>query len=121
MKYLVSPMMTLVLRFVEIKTRGAVTENAILNIVTGAGTTVQPSDSISMQTITGNNTVLAATTNILHYTSQVSDADALEVALENGGSGIITTANNGALAINDAFIIQYQDSETNSYTYAIAT
>ena len=100
----------------EIKTRGAVTDNAILDIVTGAGTTVQPSDSISLQTITGNNTVLAATTNILHYTSQVSDADALEVALENGGSGIITTAADGALAINDAFIIQYQDSETNSYT-----
>ena len=102
----------------DLETNGAVTANEILDFVTGSGTSVAAGDVINMQTITGNNTVLTGTTNVLHYTSQASDADALEIALENGGNGIITT--DGALAENDAFIIQYQDFETNSYSYAIA-
>ena len=49
----------------------------------------------------------------------MANAGALETALEGGGgAGIITT--NGALAANDAFIIQYQNSNTSTYSYAIA-
>ena len=70
-----------------------------------------------MKTISGS-TILSANTNVLNYTAaSVSNAAGLEAALE-AGPGIIKT--DGALAENDAFIIQYQDLETNQYSYAVA-
>ena len=102
----------------ELETAGAVVENETLDFVKGSGTSVAAGDVINVQTINGNTT-LAATTNVLHYSAgPVANADDLEIALENGGNGIITT--NGALARYDAFIIQYEDFQTNSYSYAIA-
>ena len=56
--------------------------------------------------------------NVLSYTTPVADADSLELALENNANGLVTTS--VALAQNDAFIIQYQDSDTSTYSFAIA-
>ena len=70
-----------------------------------------------MQTIDGAIT-LAPETNVLYYAqTTVSNAAALEIMLEADG-GLITA--NGALAENDAFVIQYKDSETHTFTYAVA-
>ena len=69
-----------------------------------------------MQVINGNATLLTAT-NVLNYTlGSVANAAALENALENNVN--ITT--NRALAENDAFVIQYRDSDTGTYSYGIA-
>ena len=101
----------------ELEKDDAVEDGETLNFVNGAGTSVLASDSISMQTVGGSIT-LAATTNVLNYTkAAVQNAAALETALEDGG-GIITTFD--TLAENSAFIIQYKDSDTNKYSYAIA-
>ena len=95
----------------------AVEENETLDFVTGSNISVSPGHTISMQTIDGAIT-LAPETNVLYYTqSSVPNAASLETQLEANG-GLITT--NGALAENDAFIIQYMDSDTNTFTYAVA-
>ena len=101
----------------ELETANVVENGETLDFVTGINISVAPGESISMQTVNGA-TVLSASTNVLNYTEQaVANAAALETALETGG-GIITT--NGALAENDAFVIQYKNSNTNTYSYAIA-
>ena len=65
-----------------------------------------------------NSTTLESETNILNYTAgAVADAGALETALEDSG-GIVTT--DAALSRYDAFVIQYKDSNTNKYSYAVA-
>ena len=53
----------------------------------------------------------------LNYLEAAVANAALETALEQNG-GKITT--NAALDENDAFVIQYKDSDTNTYSYAIA-
>ena len=69
-----------------------------------------------MQTISGPTT-LAATTNVLKYTHfSVANAAALETRLET--QSIITS--NAALNENDAFLIQYINYNSNTYSYAIA-
>ena len=93
-----------------------VVDGVTIDFVTGANTSVVANDLISMQAISGNTTLLA-TTNVLNYTaSTAADAAALENKLEN--NDIVTT--NRSLAENDAFVIQYKDSDTNMYSYAIA-
>ena len=95
----------------------AIEENETLDFVTGSNISVSPGHTISMQTIDGAIT-LAPETNVLYYTqTTVSNAAALETQLEASG-GLITT--NAALTENDAFIIQYKDSETQTFTYAVA-
>ncbi len=100
-----------------LETADAVEASETLDFVNGANLSVLADDTINMQTVSGAVTLLA-TTNVLNYTeAAVADAAALETALE-ASSGIITT--NGALAENDAFVVQYIDSDTNTYSYAIA-
>ena len=95
----------------------AVEENETLDFVTGSSISVTAGHAISMQEVAGAIS-LQPTTNVLKYTqTSVANAAAMEIALESNG-GIITT--NGALAENDAFIIQYKDSDTDTYSYAIA-
>ena len=95
----------------------AVEENETLDFVTGSNISVSPGHTISMQTIDGPIT-LAPETNVLYYAqTTVSNAAALEIMLEADG-GLITA--NGALAENDAFVIQYKDTETQTFTYAVA-
>lgn len=108
----------------DLETADKVVNSVTLDFVTGANTSVLADDTISMQTISGASalaaqTNLQAATNVLHYAVDggVANAAALELALETGG-GIITS--NGALAANDAFVVQYKDSNTNTYSYAIA-
>ena len=81
---------------------------ATLDFVRGDGNSVLAGDSISIKAIAGATTLSSTTSRqMLPF----------KTALEGGG-GIITT--NGALAANDAFIIQYQNSNTSTYSYAIA-
>ena len=96
----------------DLETRGAVELGETLDFVTGSNISVSAGDTIYMQNINGA-IVLSATTNVLNYLeAAVANAAALETALEESG-GKITT--NAALEENDAFIIQYQDSDTNAY------
>ena len=100
----------------ELETDGAVEANETLNFVTASGTSVLAGDSIGMQTISGPTT-LATTTNVLKYTHfSVTNASALETRLET--QSIITS--NAALNENDAFLIQYMNYDSNTYSYAIA-
>ena len=100
----------------KLEEANAVVDGETIDFVTGANTSVVANDLISMQAISGNTTLLA-TTNVLNYTaSTAADAAALENKLEN--NDIVTT--NRSLAENDAFVIQYKDSDTNMYSYAIA-
>ena len=103
----------------NLEVAGAVVNGDTLDFVRGDGNSVLAGDSISIKAIAGATT-LSSTTNVLNYTAgPMANAGALETALEGGGgAGIITT--NGALAANDAFIIQYQNSNTSTYSYAIA-
>ena len=104
-----------------LETLSAVANGQELDFVTGEGgvNPVIPGDAIVMQEITGASTTLSAATNVLKYSTQpVSNAGELETELEGGGTGIITSYS--ALEIYDAFPIQYQDSDTNTYSYAVA-
>ena len=108
----------------DLETANTVVNTVTLDFVTGANTSVLADVPISMQTISGASalaaqTNLQAATNVLNYAVDggVANAAALELALEDGG-GIITS--NGALAANDAFVVQYKDSDTNTHSYAIA-
>ena len=91
-------------------------ENETLNFVTASGIDVLAGDSIGMQTVNGPIT-LDTTTNVLKYTHfSVPNAAALETRLET--QSIITS--NAALDENDAFLIQYINFDSNTYSYAIA-
>ena len=91
--------------------------NEKLDFVNGSSMSVLSGDVINFQII-NSSTTLKAETNALSFTgSPLANADALETALEVNG-GIITT--DGALEENDAFVIQYLDSDTNTHSFAIA-
>ena len=103
----------------ELESNNAVTNGATLDFVTGSGggNPILAGDTINIQELSGSTTLLA-TTNVLSYTqSPVANAAALETALQASG-GIITTG--AALEQNDAFVIQYQSSNTSTSTFAIA-
>ena len=101
----------------ELEENNAVVNSATLDFVNGNGTSVLAGETINMQSVTSSTTLVPAT-NILNYTvGAVADASALETALEDSG-GIITT--DAALSRYDAFVIQYKDSNTNTYSYAVA-
>ena len=101
----------------ELEKDDMVEVNEELDFVNGSNMSVLSSDAINVQTINSSST-LRAETNVLSYTgSPLANGDALETALEVNG-GIITT--DGALEENDAFVIQYLDSDTNTYSFAIA-
>ena len=103
----------------ELEADDAVEDGETIDFVNGSSSSMLDGAVVEIQSISGAGpTTLGSSTNVIHYTSPVASASALETALEGGGSGIIRT--NGALAENDAFIIQYQDSDTNTYSYAIA-
>ena len=100
-----------------LETANAVAGSTTIDFVNGAGSSVLLSDNISVQSFGGSIT-LQADTNVLNYTTPVADAASLELALENNANGIVTS--NGQLAQNDAFVIQYRDSDTSTYSFAIA-
>ena len=101
----------------ELEKRGYIEANKEVDFVTGSNTSVISGDTISMQTVDGDIT-LSAATNVLNYTvAAVANAAALETALEANG-GMITSA--GALVENDAFVIQYKDSDTSTQSFAVA-
>ena len=69
-----------------------------------------------MQNISTSTSILPST-NVLNYTAfAVANALELETRLEN--NEIITS--NRILAENDAFVIQYKNSVTSTYSYAVA-
>ena len=69
-----------------------------------------------MQNISTSTSILPST-NVLNYTAfAVANALELETRLEN--NEIITS--NRILAENDAFVIQYKNSATSTYSYAVA-
>ena len=95
----------------------AVVDGATLDFVNADGTSILAGEAINIQSV-NNATTLESDTNILNYTAgSVTDAGALETLLEDSG-GIITT--DAALSRDDAFVIQYKDSNTNTYSYAVA-
>jgi Ca2+-binding RTX toxin-like protein len=95
-----------------------VTGTTTLDFINGNGTSVAAGDTIAMQTVAGATT-LNAGTNVLNFTAaKAANAAALELLLE-GSSGLVTSA--GVIAASDAFVIQYQDDDTDKFTYAIGT
>jgi Ca2+-binding RTX toxin-like protein len=103
-----------------LETADATVDSVTIDLVNGSGTSITAGDTISVQAVDGATTLLAAT-NVLSYTTGgVADAAKLEEALE-ASSGIITTATGGAIATADAFVVQYLDSDTSTYSYAIGS
>ena len=85
-----------------LETAGAVIAATTLDFVLGSNVSVAAGGAISVQAIAGATNILAAT-NVFNYTTAaVANAAALETALEATN---ITT--NGALTLNDSFLIQY--------------
>jgi Ca2+-binding RTX toxin-like protein len=103
----------------ELETAGATHAGETLDFVTGGAVSVSAGDTISMLSVVDGGTTLLAATNVLNYTSSgVANAAALKAKFE-ASSGIITT--NAALAENDAFLVQYLDSDTSDYSYAVGS
>jgi Ca2+-binding RTX toxin-like protein len=103
-----------------LETADATVNSVTLDFVNGSGTSISAGDTISVQDVDGATTLLAGT-NVLSYTTEgVAAAANVETALE-ASSGIITTAAGGAIATADAFVIQYLDSDTSKYSYAVAS
>jgi hypothetical protein len=92
-----------------INTNALVIAATDLNFIDGDGTDIVAGDAV-FQAI-GAAAVIGATATILNYTAgTISDAAALETALENGGTGLLTT--NGAAGVTalDSMLIMYDNN-----------
>jgi Ca2+-binding RTX toxin-like protein len=102
----------------ELETASATDGATTLDFINGSAASVSAGDTISIQAVVDAGITLASGTNVLSYTSSaVANGDALETKLE----ALTFTNGSATVATSDAFIIQYEDSDTSKFSYAVAS
>jgi hypothetical protein len=88
-----------------------------VDAIGGAANSIAAGDTVSIAAIAGATNLDSVSGNIFNYTAGVvANAAALELALEGGGTGILTA--DGAIADNDGFFMFY-DNGTNIVLAAV--
>jgi hypothetical protein len=94
--------------------------NAIFtDVITGNATNVAADDAVAIQAIQANAGVgeaLSAATNVVYVEGTYASVDAVQTAIETGGTNEITLT----AAIGDAIILMYQDTSGNTQVASLS-